>query len=94
MENSKDHKAAAEPPLDCRVMRLRRKLERRDLKIAGLKKRVADLEMMLATREIAARRLPIEVARAVQDALCNIRMIPVHGVGKGDRIVEVKASDA
>lgn len=86
--------AAFDPPIDCRVMRLRRKLERRDLKIVGLKKRVADLERMLATREIAARRLPLEVARAVQDALCNIRMIPVHGVGKGDRIVEVKASDA
>lgn len=89
-----EKKAAAEPPRDCRVMRLRRKLERRDRKIAGLKKRVADLEMLLATREIAARRLPLDVARAVQDALCNIRMIPVHGVGKGDRIVEVKASDA
>ena len=87
-------KAAAEPPLDCRVMRLRRKLERRDLKIAGLKKRVADLETMLATREIAARGLPLDVARAVQAALCNIRMIPVHGVGRSDRIVEVKASDA
>ena len=94
MENSKDHKAAAEPPLDCRVMRLRRKLDLRDRKIAGLKKRVADLEMLLATREIAAKRLPLDVARAVQDALCNIRMIPVHGVGRGDRIVEVKSGPA
>lgn len=86
--------AASDPPLDCRVMRLRRKLEQRGRKIAGLEKRVANLEMLLATREIAARRLPLDVVRAVQDALCNIRMIPVYGVGKSDRIVEVKASDA
>jgi|WetSurMetagenome_2_1015567.scaffolds.fasta_scaffold71756_5 hypothetical protein len=87
-------KAAVEPPLDYRVMRLRRKLELRDRKIEGLKKRVAILEMLLATREIEAKRLPLDVARAVQDALCNIRMIPVLGVGRGDRTVEVKAGPA
>jgi hypothetical protein len=81
-------------PLDRRVMRLLRKLEKRDLRIAGLQRRVAALESALATKDVEAKRLPREVARAVQEALCNVRMIPVIGAGKNARIVEVKSSDA
>lgn len=74
--------------------RLRRKLEARDIKIAGLRRRCRDLEAALAARVLEAQTIPRDIARAVQAALCNVRMIPVHGVGKCDRIVDVRAHDA
>jgi len=73
------------------VMRLLRKIDSRDRKIAGLRRRVEQLETAIANHEINVRRMPI---RAVQEALCNVRMIPVLGVGSSARIVEIKASDA
>jgi len=76
------------------VMRLLRKIDSRDRKIAGLRRRVEQLETAIANHEINVRRMPIDVTRAVQEALCNVRMIPVLGVGSSARIVEIKASDA
>jgi hypothetical protein len=77
-------------PVDRRVGRLQRKLEKRDQRIAGLERRVVLLERAVAARD----SLPRDLTRVVQEALCNVRMIPVIGVGKNARIVEVKASDA
>lgn len=74
------------------VGRLRRKLIQRDQRIAGLERRISTLESELATAHIDAKRTPGDVRRAVQDALCNVRMIPVIGVGGSDRIIEVKAT--
>lgn len=81
-------------PVERHVRRLRRKLEKRDEKIAGLKRRIADLEHALAVKDVEVKRLPRDVTRAVQEALCNVRMIPVLGIGKDARILEVKSSDA
>lgn len=81
-------------PIERQVSRLRRKLEKRDEKIAGLKRRIADLEHALAVKDVEVKRLPRDVTRAVQEALCNVRMIPVFGIGQNARIVEVKSSDA
>jgi hypothetical protein len=75
-------------------LRQKRRLERRDRRIAGLQRRIRELETALAINAIAVQRLPIDVERAVQRALCNVRMIPVLGVGGSDRIVEVKAEKA
>lgn len=75
--------------VDRQVMRLRRKLEKRDKKISGLKRRIADLE-----HSLAVKNMTINVTKAVQDALCNVRMIPVLGLGKSDLIIEVKSSGA
>jgi hypothetical protein len=86
--------AAVGALLDRRVRRLLRKIEKRDQRIAGLVRRVAMLESALATKDMEAKRLPRDVTRAVQEALCNVRMIPVIGVGKNARIVELKSSDA
>lgn len=72
------------------IGRLRRKLAQRDQRIDGLKRRIAGLEHELAVAEIAVRRVPIEVTRAVQEALCNVRMIPVLGVGGSDRIIKIE----
>jgi hypothetical protein len=89
---SQDTKSApaGQGPVDRRVGRLQRKLEKRDQRIAGLERRVVLLERAVAARD----SLPRDLTRVVQEALCNVRMIPVIGVGKNARIVEVKASDA
>jgi hypothetical protein len=73
--------------------RMMRKVEKRNRRIAGLMRRVAMLESALATKDLEMKRLPRDISRAVQDALCNVRMIPVLGVGKSARIVEVKTSE-
>lgn len=79
-------------PVDRQIERLRRKLEKRDEKIAGFKRRIADLEHALAVKDVEVKRLPRDVTRAVQEALCNVRMIPVLGIGNDARILEVKSS--
>ena len=81
-------------PVERGVRRLRAKLAKRDARIAGLERRIAALEHALAVKDVEVKRLPRDVTRAVQEALCNVRMIPVLGIGKGARILEVKSSDA
>mgnify|MGYP006315833441 CR=1 FL=1 len=81
-------------PVERRVRRLQSKLDKRDQKIVGLKRRIQELEHALAVKDVEVKRLPRDVVRAVQEALCNVRMIPVLGIGKNARIVEVKSSDA
>jgi uncharacterized protein (DUF3084 family) len=76
----------------CQVNRLRQKLAKRDEKIAGMKRRIQELEHALAVKDIEVKRLPRDVTRAVQEALCNVRMIPVLGIGETARILEVKTS--
>jgi predicted RNase H-like nuclease (RuvC/YqgF family) len=75
---------------EARIGRLQRKLAQRDRRIAGMQRRIADLEHSLATKDMEVKRLPIDVTRAVQEALCNVRMIPVLGLGGGTKIVEVR----
>lgn len=74
---------------EIRVNRLRRKLAQRDARITGLERRIAELERQLAVQHTETRLLPIEVTKAVQRALCNVRMIPVLGIGSSDKIIEV-----
>lgn len=73
-----------------RILRLQRKLEKRDAKIAGLNRKVVDLERSLGLQAYLIERLPIDITRAVQDALCNVRMIPVFGLRSNDKIVEIR----
>lgn len=74
--------------------RLIRRLERRDKRIAGLERKIQQLENALAWRTIDLESLSRNVRREVQDALCNVRMIPVFG-GTRDRVIaEVKTSPA
>lgn len=90
------------PPIDSpaalKIQRLRRKLEQRDRRIAGLARRLARLEGALAIRSgdtvvVNATDLRRDLARAVTDALCNVRMIPVHNIGGHHRIAEVRIAD-
>ena len=85
--------SASAPKEDVKIGRLRAKLAQRDKRIVGLVSRVAALESALATQVLLSERLPKDVEKAVQRALCNVRMIPVIGMS-GDRIVEVTATVA
>lgn len=78
---------AGSSPVDRRVGRLQKKLAQRDRRIAGLLRRVADLERAVSTLEITGKQVDFE--RALQRALCNLRMIPVLGLRSNDRVVEV-----
>ena len=74
--------------------RLVRRLERRDRRIAGLERKIRRLEEALSWRTIDLESLSRNVRREVQDALCNVRMIPVFG-GKRDQVItEVRNSPA
>ena len=80
-------------PLDRRVRRLLRKLEKRDARIAALERRMASLERALAAKDLDSDGQPRDITRAVQAALCNIRMIPIIGHANA-RIIDVKSSTA
>lgn len=77
-----------------KVKRLNRKLQKRDRRITALEHRIMLLENQIATKDLQAKRLPLDVTRAVQQALCNVRMIPVLGVGRDAKILDVNFSDA
>lgn len=84
-------------PHEVALGRLNRKLARRDEKIKGLEKRVAQLEAALSSRSLdlsyLRNELHLELAHTVQNALCNVRMIPVFPLGGERKIVEVRVSD-
>jgi len=63
-----------------------RRLEQRDKRIAGLERKVKRLEEALSWRTIDLESLSSNLKRTVQDALCNVRMIPVFG-GRRDRVI-------
>ncbi len=79
--------------LQVQFNRLWRKIQKRDEKIAGLNKRIAELEHTLAVKDNLLNKLPTDITKAVQRAICNVRMIPVHGsISSNELIVEVKSS--
>ena len=94
MNKDQDHLAAASEGSGGAESRLRRKLEKRDQKIAGMKRRIIALERALGARTMDLESLSRNVERAVTHALCNVRMIPVSGVGRDPKILEVKLTDA
>lgn len=75
------------------IGRLRRKLAQRDQRIAGLMRRVEMLESALSTKDMEMKRLPNDVTRAVQRALCNVRLIPMIGIGGNGKILDVRYAD-
>ena len=71
---------------------LRKRIAQRDRRISGLEKKIAMLERALATRSVETESVfQRNVERAVQHALCNVRMIPVRGIGTDPQILEVRA---
>lgn len=67
-----------------------RRLEQRDKRIAGLERKVKRLEEAMSWRTLDLESLSSNLKRTVQDALCNVRMIPVFGAGKDRVIAEVR----
>ena len=77
---------------DIIVNRLKRRIARRDEKIAGLESKIKKLEEALAWRTLDLETLSRNLQHEVQQALCNVRMIPVFG-GRRDRVIaEVKTT--
>lgn len=74
-------------------LRLKRKLAQRDRRIKALEERISELQSALVTKDIEIKRLPRDVTRAVQEALCNVRMIPILGIGGDKKIVEIKVTE-
>lgn len=73
-----------------RERRLLHKIEEKNRKIKGLVSRMQRLENALATRTMDLESLSRNIGREVQDALCNVRMIPVRGIPKMDRIMDIR----
>ena len=67
-----------------------RRIAQRDRKISGLERKTKRLEEVLAWRTIDLESLSRNVRQEVQDALCNVRMIPVLGVNRNAVITEVR----
>jgi predicted RNase H-like nuclease (RuvC/YqgF family) len=81
---------------EIKIKRLQRKLDQRKDRIAGLERRIAKLESSLALRSgdavvVNAATLRRDIEAAVTEALCNVRMIPVHNISAQRRIVEVRS---
>jgi hypothetical protein len=76
------------------MRRLVRRVERRDRRIAGLERKIQRLEEALTWRTIDLESLSRNVRREVQDALCNVRMIPVFGGTRDQVITEVRNTPA
>jgi multidrug resistance efflux pump len=77
-------------PNEIRLERANRRIERRDRKIAGLQRKIKRLENALAWRSMDLESLSRNVRREVVDALCNVRMIPIHGWTRDQVIAEVR----
>jgi multidrug resistance efflux pump len=77
-------------PNEIRLERANRRIQRRDRKIAGLQREIKRLEQALAWRTIDLESVTRNVHDAVQRALCNVRMIPIHGWTRDQVIAEVR----
>jgi multidrug resistance efflux pump len=77
-------------PNEIRLERANRRIQRRDRKIAGLERKIERLENALAWRSIDLESLSRNIRRVVQDALCNVRMIPIHAGTRERAIAEVR----
>lgn len=74
------------PAAEVARQRLIRKIEKKDRHIVGLERKIQRLEEALALRTLDLESLSRNVRREVQDALCNVRMIPVFG-GRRDKVI-------
>lgn len=68
--------------------RLKRRIERRDRKIAGLERKIQRLEKSLAWRTIDLARLTGNLRQEVVAALGSVRMTPVLGTSKRKITIE------
>ena len=75
---------------EVKLRRLQRRLDIRDRKIEGLKRKVARLERALAWRTVDLETLTRNLGETVQQALCNVRMIPVGGLTRNGRILGIQ----
>lgn len=69
--------------------RTERKIHKRDRKIAGLKRRIEQLEARAAMDPHLARLDEVGrlLDKAMQRSIANMRLIPVLGIGGSDRLI-------
>jgi len=72
---------------DITILRLKRRIEKKNKTILGLQRKVQQLESELANRTLDLGSLSRNIRREVQDALCNVRLIPVNS---GLKTVNIK----
>lgn len=77
---------------EIKLCRMQKKLNKRDRKIAALEKEIRELKSALCVHSFMIKRIPVDVTKAVQSALCNVRMIPIIGIGSSDRIVDIQVN--
>lgn len=71
------------------VARQKRKVDRLQNRIVGLEARIRELERALASDALSVSTHRREIERAVTNAMCNVRMIPITGSDNYARILEV-----
>lgn len=76
---------------DNEIKLLKRKLAKRDRRIAGMEREIRRLEHLITLEFRSLEDLPRQIETAVTRALCNVRMIPVLGAGRDARILEVNS---
>lgn len=77
--------------MNIRENRLLRRIEKKNKKIQGLERRIKILERELVNRTLDLGSLSRNIRREVQDALCNVRMIPVHAGMRDKLIVDIRS---
>jgi hypothetical protein len=75
-----------------KLCRMQKKIDKRDRKIAALEKEIRELKSALCVHSLMIKKIPVDVTKAVQSALCNVRMIPIIGVGGSDRIIDIQVN--
>lgn len=70
--------------------RFERRLRRKDKRIEGLERKIQILETALVSRSLDLKNLTTNIQDAVERTLCNVRMIPVHSLGRHPVIAEIR----
>lgn len=63
---------------DITILRLKRRIEKKNKTILGQQRKIQELESALATRTLDLGNLSRNIRKEVQDALCNVRLIPIN----------------
>lgn len=68
------------------IVRLQRKLRKKEAKLAGMRKHIGQLEEVIVNKAFDFNHISRKIENAVTNALCNVRMIPVIGKHKTARL--------
>jgi len=87
-----DNKSITDPHTKL-IGRMQKKIDSRNRKIEGMARKIDTLEATLAWRNIDLESISRNLKQEVENALCNVRMIPVGGMSKTSKILEIRTVD-